>query len=566
MMRSIPPNSHQQLSIRIHLPPSVASRYRGSLALRYRAPVALRYGLAPTQSQSIWNILRSMAERPTSRESDNPEARGDPPSDKNGVDLLRNRSTADQLFLHCDMRYGPDNPTLWPQQYSAHYCHLGAIPRKPPPQQDRAPDIMIMFGQLRQDKCYLFQKLVDKLLDECKAYTASIAPAKVTPLLLQMAQVVRLALEWLRSVPSTYDRMVLRVTGLQRAYLELTGLLRYLSIYKPCMENPDVEAGLPDDCIGVFTSDPAIAQQFHIARLPYWFIRPLSAFNNEIILSVVPLLDPTTMLLLDAAPGYPSVPVGTDHDQRIRSLHLCMQNVPWYKNPFASPVAPSEQSTVSSVQPPQQAVAGPSRTSQSSTIKKSNRPHPYKEAREKAKAAKAARGPNPAAQDERDKYTIFDSPFMPAVIDRWADALAKVDRSQPARYVKDLTAKALCVCPEPALLVLSTGPRSQVALHHYQLIHNALLYHLGDPDDLHWALPTQVWHDILQGKVSKQGKPGARTEARSASIEAVLGPALKACGIDKLSGFLADGDPIPLTTRNRSKELLWELAEINFRF
>lgn len=155
---------------------------------------------------------------------------------------------------------------------------------------------------------------------------------------------------------------------------------------------------------------------------------------------------------------------------------------------------------------------------------------------------------------------------MPAVIEIWADALAKVDRSQPARYVKDLTAKDLYVCPEPALLVSSTGPRSQAALHHYQLIHDALLYRLGDPDDPHWALPTQVWRDILQGKVSKQGKPGARTEARSASIEAVLGPALKACGIDKLSGFLADGDPIPLTTRNRSKELLWELAEINFRF
>ncbi|KAJ7688099.1 hypothetical protein B0H14DRAFT_2653383 [Mycena olivaceomarginata] len=530
MMRSIPPNSHQQLSI--HLPPSVASRYRGSLASRHRAPVALCYGLAPTQSQSIWNILRSMAERPTSR-----EARGGPPSDKNGVDLLRNRGTAemlgpfngrvgahfdhhgapfftisharyipnyapgltDQLFLRRDMRYGPDDPTLWPQQYSAHYCHLGAIPRKPPPPQDRAPDIMSPASHLHAGSanCARTSAICSKNLSISSSMNAkhtlqASCPPEVTPLLPQMAQV-------------------------------------------PRMENPDVEAGLPDNCIGVFTSDPAIAQQFHIARLPYWFIRPLSAFNNEIILSVVPLLDPTTMLVLDAALGYPSVPVGTDHDQRIRSLHLCTQNVPWYKNPFASP-----RSTVGTVD--------------------------NKEARKKAKAAKAACGPNPAAQEERDKYTIFDSPFMPAVIDGWADALAKVDRSQPARYVKDLTAKDLYACLEPALLVSLTGPKSQVALHHYQLIHDALLYHLGDPDDAHWALPTQVWRDILQGKVSKQGKPGARTEARSASIEAVLGPALKACGIDKLSGFLADGDPIPLTTRNRSKELLWELAEINFRF
>ena len=30
-----------------------------------------------------------------------------------------------------DIRYGPDDPTLWPQPWVASYCHLGAIPRKP---------------------------------------------------------------------------------------------------------------------------------------------------------------------------------------------------------------------------------------------------------------------------------------------------------------------------------------------------------------------------------------------------------------------------------------------------
>ncbi|KAJ7089423.1 hypothetical protein C8R44DRAFT_751432 [Mycena epipterygia] len=417
-------------------------------------------------------------------------------------------------------------------------------------------------GQLRQDKCYQLEKLVDDLLYECKAYTASIAAAKVNPLLLQITQAVRLVMEQLRSIPSTYDRMVLGVTGLQCAYLELTGLFRYISIYKPRMENPYVEAGPPDDCIGVFTSDPAIAQFFRIARLPYWLIRPLSAFNKETILSVVLPLDPTESLVLEAAPGYPTVPAGTDLDQRIRSLHLCTQSVPWFKNPFASPVSPSEQSTASSVQPPQQAVTRPSRL-----VQKSIRPSPYKEAREKAKVVKAARGPNPAAQEERNKYKIFESPFMPAVFDRWADALAQVDRSQPAQYCPDPNAKDVYIFPEPALLVSSTNEaRRQLFLHHYQLMHDALLYHLGDPNDPHWALPTQVWRDILQGKVSKQGRPGTRAEARTASIETVLGPALKACGIDELSGFLTDGDRIPFTTQNRAKEIVWEFAEMNFRF
>jgi hypothetical protein len=28
------------------------------------------------------------------------------------------------------MRYGTDNPTLWPQQFSDFYCHLAVIAKK----------------------------------------------------------------------------------------------------------------------------------------------------------------------------------------------------------------------------------------------------------------------------------------------------------------------------------------------------------------------------------------------------------------------------------------------------
>ena len=36
-----------------------------------------------------------------------------------------------EVHLHANLRYGPDNPTLWPQPWVSVYCHLGAIPRKP---------------------------------------------------------------------------------------------------------------------------------------------------------------------------------------------------------------------------------------------------------------------------------------------------------------------------------------------------------------------------------------------------------------------------------------------------
>jgi hypothetical protein len=35
------------------------------------------------------------------------------------------------VFLRSDFRYGPDDPTLWPQPFLLEYPHLGAIPRQP---------------------------------------------------------------------------------------------------------------------------------------------------------------------------------------------------------------------------------------------------------------------------------------------------------------------------------------------------------------------------------------------------------------------------------------------------
>src|SRR5271168_1743680 len=36
-----------------------------------------------------------------------------------------------EVKLRADLRYGPDDPMLWPQPWVDNYCHLGAIPRKP---------------------------------------------------------------------------------------------------------------------------------------------------------------------------------------------------------------------------------------------------------------------------------------------------------------------------------------------------------------------------------------------------------------------------------------------------
>ena len=46
------------------------------------------------------------------------------------------------MYLRSDLRYGPHDPTLWPQLYVNDLCHLGAIPSKP---MDPADPLSIMW-------------------------------------------------------------------------------------------------------------------------------------------------------------------------------------------------------------------------------------------------------------------------------------------------------------------------------------------------------------------------------------------------------------------------------------
>ena len=47
-----------------------------------------------------------------------------------------------EVKLHANVRYGLDDPTLWPQPWVGSYCHLSAIPRK---QDDPNDSLAIMW-------------------------------------------------------------------------------------------------------------------------------------------------------------------------------------------------------------------------------------------------------------------------------------------------------------------------------------------------------------------------------------------------------------------------------------
>ncbi|KAJ7735322.1 hypothetical protein B0H16DRAFT_1467158 [Mycena metata] len=157
------------------------------------------------------------------------------------------------------------------------------------------------------------------LIKEYEQYVKSLPTGTKLPLLLpQLVQRLQLSLECLR-MPSTCVRMVVGVTTVQREYLELTGLLQYMTKYRPRLDLIDpVDTTQPDDCVGCFTDDPRIAQIL-------WKM-------------VVPFVA-TDFLEMNLAAGFAPV-LATDRlDDHLSLLHRCTENTPWYRNLFAGHVA-----------------------------------------------------------------------------------------------------------------------------------------------------------------------------------------------------------------------------------
>ncbi|KAJ7214603.1 hypothetical protein B0H12DRAFT_1079185 [Mycena haematopus] len=440
------------------------------------------------------------------------------------------------------MRYGTDDPTLWPQKWTANYCHLAAIAKR-----GSRLDIAVMWwdplrsdfivgstitqglGRLKSSQTSKFLPPINDLVDRCtKLRRTSATP--ISPLFGQLINNILLWMEQLQTLPTTYPKMVFAVTSLQRAFLELDALYEYMTKYKPRMD--DYLHSIPRDtpvahCIGAFTLVPSVAQQLWVARLPFWFMRPTHVFDEVNVLAVVSLLHPISLPR-----------TGNSTTEKIAVISRAAATTPWYRDPY-------EIMNICSVSPSRRKRfqcgrkhLRPHVVSTSSTVSRSqkqqrSKPYPSKKP---AKTA-ANKGTTAPVQTERDKFSALAVPGMPPSIAPWADALSKVDRSVPPlpshaeRYV----------LPEPALLVNSSPERCRKFLTHWTLLCDGFMYMLssGEPQ----LLSGQEWRDILEGLLTKRGHTGSRTNQRSIALEDRIRPALEASNVTSINGF-----PVPLAS------------------
>lgn len=256
-----------------------------------------------------------------------------------------------EVFLRSDFRYGPDDPTLWPQPFLADYPHLGAIPRQPedcndplsimwwnPTRADFFPlenGVLDGMGQLKTSKCWEFEEMSKGLKERVEKYQKSTPDS--SSLVSLLVRAMDDALIRMRSLKSTFGLTWFKITEFQRLYLETHALLDYLEIFKPRMDGNQPPATTVANCIGAFTNLPHIAQHFYRAGLPIWFIQPWKTgpFQHNVITVVSPL-DPMDSLCISAHdPPFPVIFRGhMNTREKHEAIHGYSRKWLVFKDPF----------------------------------------------------------------------------------------------------------------------------------------------------------------------------------------------------------------------------------------
>ncbi|KAJ7192981.1 hypothetical protein GGX14DRAFT_405890 [Mycena pura] len=450
------------------------------------------------------------------------------------------------LFLRSNMRYGSDDPTLWPQQYTTRFCHFPAISKK-----GTRPELDVMWwnpsphdfivgsavtrglGKLRNRCIEKFLPFVNEVVAICKELKRT-SRTPISPLFGELIQHILMLLEQLQTLPTTYTKTVFAVTSLQRACLELDVLYYYITVYKPRIDsyfscppnNPtSIAGGLPPlaQCIGAFTTIPGVAQQLWSAGLPFWFLRPTFVFDSENILSIVPLEEACFEVPDTHADGTPPIVYsGNSTEDKIAAIHSAAKQNPWYRDPFETAA----------------------RTSHQVARQRHERPHykPYNYPKLPMK------GP------ERDKFKVLTVPAMPPSIAAWADALGRVDQS--VTPFTSNPADRRYVFPEAALFANTTPEQQRKYLHHWCLLRDGFAYLLSQPEHHSQLLSAQQWRDVLNGLVTKRGHSQSRSHRRSTELEELIRPALEACNVTSVEGFPVAPESLPEFSLMQTREIL----------
>jgi hypothetical protein len=475
------------------------------------------------------------------------------------------------VFLRSDFRYGPDDHTLWPQAFLTEYPHLGAIPRKP---EDAKDPLAIMWwnptradffplengvlggmGQLSTSKYWTFQEMSQDLKERVKKSTAH-------SLLSLLVRSMDDALIRMGSLKSPFGLMCFKITEFQRLFLEIYALLDYLEIYRPRMDGQQPPATSVANCIGAFTHIPNIAQCFHRAGLPIWFLHPWKTgpFPHN-VLAVSSPLDPEDSVC--TSPHDPPLPViyrgYANSREKHEAVHSYSRKWLVFKDPFRDN-PPSKDPE------PQRHVA----------------PRAFCEfisylawsifLLSKFQASK----PHTSEVAGRNKFLPSSSRLSPFPICAWSAGLRAVNQSPSLLIESSKSSQHFghYAFPDPGLFVSPlTDEKKAKFVESWLRIRESWLMRLATEPSL--AMSAQSWRDLLATDFSAvHEKADTKAAKRRRLILALLIP--KSEHFPDIKTRSTSGEPViwqgskytpaVLPADHIVREILWELYHLNFAY
>ncbi|KAF8209267.1 hypothetical protein K438DRAFT_1961000 [Mycena galopus ATCC 62051] len=296
-------------------------------------------------------------------------------------------------------------------------------------------------------------------------------------------------------------------------------------------------------------------------------------YKKSIFPELVEVTRPSLFLTAERPPDIVHIYSGSNMEEKIAAMTKEAQKMAWCCDPFAdSSTAQSSAGVGQGTSFPVSSIASSSSPSHAHSASSQGafggaqrtpmppRSTPY----QRPARGKGATRPvvQNTAPSERDKFKPLVADEMPGYFRCWTEAIALVDRTV---RVRGSPQDKYYVLPEPALLASPGTPeRRQMFLHNWTLVHAAMIYRATEGNG---CLSSQEWRDILEGKAMRdEGQRNKRT-GNNRSLRNIMAPVLADCGINDLNGYPVSREAtLPEYSILAAKQIIWQVAEINFRF
>lgn len=262
-----------------------------------------------------------------------------------------------RMSYKVDRHLGDDDFLLWPQPYLAYNCHYAAVPRRPA-NLDPSSDHFILFydvidndfvplreatlaglGHISHERLSPAKKIAMSLNQDNDNYQKNEAFIDKIPNFQMLTCLINRTIVHLSSLPMTRRQALFLFTELQRYMLEFIAVHKYMHIYKPRMEGLQPPATMVEDVVGAFVRTAADAENFFLAGLPVWVVRPAELAGSIRVDSLVEPRSPRLLLCLDDASAiYPVTYKGPPTSLlKYKTFQNFARNIVSYSTNFSAP-------------------------------------------------------------------------------------------------------------------------------------------------------------------------------------------------------------------------------------